>query len=405
MAYDLIDIELCTDGTAIDEPAQRTWADGALIVARHHGVPVGSALVHGQPPTTTSPEQIIDRRNGDPADAADGPPISITVAVCTRNRPQLLERCIGSIHEAILAAGTEVEADVLVIDNASTDQRTMDAARALGADAREEPVAGLDVARNHAVRVSRGAVLAFVDDDVMVDRMWLRTLARTMQANEDALAVTGGVLALRLDTDAQVEFERCGGFFKSWASGPVTDGSHSELPFNPSIGVGCNMAFRRRAFELAGMFDEALDTGPPLAGGGDLDMLIRVARAGVVVYEPSALVRHEHRQTFDALRRQYLSWGKSWGAVLHKWYRQSPGERPVIRRAALNAIRFYVHDFVLPTRGTRRRRVDAGLMLVGFVAGITVAYPRSVRRMAGRSSAAVRSAVDHDPASPPIDLR
>jgi GT2 family glycosyltransferase len=242
--------------------------------------------------------------------------------------------------------------------------------------------------------------LAFVDDDVIVDPSWLRTLSRTIRANPSALAVTGGVIALRVDTPAQLEFERRGGFFKGWSAGVVDARTHADLPFNPSIGVGCNMAFRRTAFEVTGMFDEALDTGRPLAGGGDLDMLIRMAMAGAVVYEPSALVRHEHRTSFDDLRRQYFSWGKSWGAVLHKWYRTSSGDRPAIRRVAIDSIRHYVHDIVVPTRSRRYRSGHSALLLVGFAVGVTAAYPRSRRRMEQRRRSALALSVDMRTTSP-----
>ena len=396
MRYSSIDLDL-------DSPQPRDaddgegWSDGALIVARRGGVPVGSALVHGPRPDSSRLTELISCREGEAAGPGDGAPVAITVAICTRNRAELLARCLASIAESVAHAGAEVDADVLVIDNASTDDRTVHTARTFGAQVHRELVPGLDVARNRAVRAARGTVLAFVDDDVVVDPTWLRTLSRTMRANPAALAVTGGVIALRVDTPAQVEFERSGGFFKGWSAGAVEARTHSDLPFNPSIGVGCNMAFRRAAFEVTGLFDEALDTGRPLAGGGDLDMLIRMAMAGVVIYEPSALVRHEHRQTFDDLRRQYFSWGKSWGAVLHKWYRTSSRHRRVIRGVAVHSVRHYVHDLVLPTKGRRFRSTHAALQLFGFVVGATAAYPRSRRRMEQRRRAVAPTPIDTQP--------
>jgi hypothetical protein len=233
MPYSLIDVDIGAGehlGIGGDVPS---WSTGALVVARRHGVPVGSALVHG-PSATARLDHLLETRRGDPAPWTDGAAPSITIAICSRDRPERLARCLRSISEARTVAGSEVVADVLVIDNASSDGRTGDVALAHGADVRREHVPGLDVARNHAARACRGDVLAFVDDDVVVDRMWLRTLGRTLRAHPDALAVTGGVLALRLDTSAQIEFERCGGFFKSWAAGPVDGATHSRFPFKTS---------------------------------------------------------------------------------------------------------------------------------------------------------------------------
>jgi len=361
----------------------------ALVIARRAGVPVGSVFVAAGGSVVGSVDDVMAMRGGVPLAGPAPAPVSITVSVCTRNRPELLARCLRGILDAVVVAGAEVDASVLVVDNASDDDRPADVARSLGVDVVREAVPGLDVARNRAVATSRRDVVAFTDDDVVVEPTWLRTLARTFAANPDAVAVTGGVTAFTLAAEAQATFEGCGGFFKGWRAGPLEPAARRDLPFDPSIGVGCNMAFRRRALDAAGPFDEALDTGPPLAGGGDLDMLVRMARLGQVVYEPAAMVRHEHRATLDALAAQYRSWGVSWGAVLHKWYRRSPADRRLIRRVARRTLRWYLHDLIVPRAPGRLRHGDAGRLLIGFVVGVTTAYPRSERRMVRRRAAAV----------------
>ncbi len=61
--------------------------------------------------------------------------------------------------------------------------------------------------------------------------------------------------------------------------------------------------------ELGG-FDEALDTGAPLPGGGDLDIFtVCCGQAAPMIYEPEYAVYHEHRETIPQLRRQYWTWG------------------------------------------------------------------------------------------------
>ncbi|MEP1125121.1 MAG: glycosyltransferase family 2 protein [Ilumatobacter sp.] len=360
----------------------------ALVIAREGGVPVGSTFV---PPGTrlVGPfAEVVEMRAGAPLPAPTDVAVEITVAICTRNRPELLERCLQAIRVAVDTAGSQVVARILVVNNASDNDRPMAVAQSMGVEVVREPVPGLDVARNRAVAAATGEVLAFVDDDTVADPTWLLALARSFAAHPDAVAVTGSVTALSLATDAQVTFEGCGGFFKGWHAGPLEWDTRPGLPFDPGIGVGCNMAFRRSALASVGPFDEALDTGPPLAGGGDLDMLVRMARFGTVVYEPSAMVRHEHRATLEALGAQYRSWGLSWGAVLHKWYRRSPTERKLIRSVTYWTVRWYVHDLIVPRAPGHLRHRDAWRMLVGFAAGVTTAYPRSQRRMARRRAEA-----------------
>jgi hypothetical protein len=79
------------------------------------------------------------------------------------------------------------------------------------------------------------------------------------------------------------------------------------------------MAFRRDVLRELGGFDDALDTGASLPGGGDLEMFYRVIRAGgVLVYEPSYMVFHEHRHSETDLQRQYFTWGLGFMAFVGK---------------------------------------------------------------------------------------
>jgi hypothetical protein len=93
------------------------------------------------------------------------------------------------------------------------------------------------------------------------------------------------------------------------------------------------MVIRRDVLAALGGFDDALDTGAPLPGGGDLDIFYRVLRAGhSLVYEPTMAVHHEHRRTLDELTRQYFTWGQGFLAFLGKVWMVEPGSRPRVRR-------------------------------------------------------------------------
>ena len=72
-----------------------------------------------------------------------------------------------------------------------------------------------------------------------------------------------------------------------------------------SVGSGASFAVRRDLVLTLGGFDERLDCGEPLPGGGDLDLFWRALQAGhEVVYEPAAVAWHEHRRTVPELTRQ-----------------------------------------------------------------------------------------------------
>jgi hypothetical protein len=142
------------------------------------------------------------------------------------------------------------------------------------------------------------------------------------------------------------------------------------------------MVLRRRLVLGVGGFDEALDTGPPLPGGGDLDIFHRVLAAGApLVYEPRMLVFHRHRPEHEALRRQYWSWGDGFMAFLAKTYAADPAMRPRVRAMVLWWLGYAVRN--LGGIAARRQPGTPDLALAelaGGLAGLTGSYRRSRRR-------------------------
>ncbi len=259
---------------------------------------------------------------------------SLTVAICTKDRPDNVARCLNSLLRLQLP---DVFFEIVVIDNAPSDDRTQTLVSTLSTVRYvQEPKPGLNFARNRALKEASTELLAFLDDDVVVDRQWLKGLMTAWAENPDAAACTGLVLPYELKTEAQILFERRGGFgrgFEKIRYGQV-------LPNNPLypcgagiFGAGCNMTFRRDVLLKLGGFDDALDTGAPLPGGGDLDMFYRVIRSGnAFVYEPQYLVYHQHRQEYEKLRRQYWTWGLGFMAFVTKSYQSDLAQRSQFRR-------------------------------------------------------------------------
>src|SRR6185503_8961797 len=99
-----------------------------------------------------------------PADLTACGTFSITVAICTKDRPALLERCLASLAAldpaSVRALGMF---EVLVVDNApSTDAtKTVVASHPLVRYVRE-PRAGLNFARNRALKDARGDFVAYL---------------------------------------------------------------------------------------------------------------------------------------------------------------------------------------------------------------------------------------------------
>ena len=269
-------------------------------------------------------------------------PLSLTVAICTRGRPALATRCLEALVSVLARRSAAGEAvDILVVDNAPADDLTRAAAEAAGVRYVVEPLPGLDFGRNRALTEARGEWIAYIDDDAVIDDRWFDRLAECVAISPEAGAFTGPILPLMLETEAQLRFERAGGFGKDflWRRYDRRLWGDAVYPLGAGrFGTGACMTFRVAAMRAIGGFDEALDTGPPLPGGGDIDAFFRVVRAGwPLVYVPGLLVFHEHRRDMPGLVRQYRSWGLGVMAFVDKSRRADPE----LRGAAQALMRWY----------------------------------------------------------------
>jgi len=250
---------------------------------------------------------------------------SVTVVVCTRDRPRQLARCLEG-----LARLDPPPDDVIVVDNAPRTEAAGEAvARYQGMRRVVEPQPGLDRARSRGALEARTEVVAYTDDDVVVDETWIGALRRAF-ADPCVDAVTGLVLPLELETPAQSLFERYGGFSRGFSRRWYrVDPMAGERPVQHAgagkFGTGANMAFRRSLFSAIGLFDPALDVGTPTNGGGDLEMFYRVIKAGrTLVYDPNAIVWHQHRREYAELHEQLTNHGIGFYAYLTRIALQNP---------------------------------------------------------------------------------
>lgn len=310
---------------------------------------------------------------------------SLSIAICTKDRPVLVERCLRSLQSVVADHSSAIE--ILIIDNAPSDNSTKTLVETF-ANVRYicEPLAGLDVARNRALQEATGDYIAYLDDDVVVDRGWVMGFYAAWTEHPQAAAFTGLVLPYELATPAQILFEQAGGFRRGFDKiyyGQTLEGN-SLYPCGAGIfGAGCNMAYRREVVLAIGGFDVALDTGKPLPGGGDLDMFYRIIRSGhALVYEPRYLVFHQHRQTLEQLKRQYWSWGLGLLAYIVKSCQSDRSLRKLHLRLIAWWVKYQLGRLKRSIRG--RHPLPAHMILAelwGGVQGLCGEYGRSQARM------------------------
>ncbi|MGQ0639844.1 MAG: glycosyltransferase [Gemmatimonadaceae bacterium] len=382
------DVEHLPQGISVPQRYRET-----MILLRWRNQPIARLtlpLVHGQVSATHLREAALDSTSDrvlealrmryldsgpgpGPGDAAPAP--RATVAVCTRDRPEDLERCLTAIRRL-----PDDGQEILVIDSASKTDATARICETRGVRCVREDVPGLDRARNRALREARTPIVAFTDDDAVPDPGWLRALCRNF-ADPRVLAVTGLTMPLELETEAQEWFERASTLSRGFVRRTFDGTSHPALLVG-SIGAGANQAFRRDVAQLVSAFDEALDAGTPTKSGGDNDMYTRILAAGYsIVYDPRALSWHRHRREWSELRGAMYGYGV--GVYAH-WTAQLLRREFTVPRVALGWLRSQLSSLA---RAILRRPGHIPLDLVlaellGCAVG-PLAYLRSRRQLRG----------------------
>lgn len=209
-----------------------------------------------------------------------------TVVICTRERPNELERCLESLSRL-----RHPDHEVLIIDNSEGDPAVRTIAHKAGARYILEPRVGLSAARNTGARHARGDIVAFTDDDTTVDPDWLTGLVRPMDRKE-VTACTGRVLLD--DTPGGRAYAQVGGEDQGERPFTVsrTTPNWFEIANFGGLGVGPNMAFRRRLFDRGFRFPEHLGHPNSVAGEEHFALFKVLAAGGTVAYTPDAVVRH-----------------------------------------------------------------------------------------------------------------
>lgn len=235
--------------------------------------------------------------------------MKITAIVCTYNRCESLAKTLNSMATSVLPQSIEWE--VLVVDNNSNDGTRACAEEFCRRDPAHfrylfEPRPGKSYALNSGIREAYGDVLAFTDDDVIVDANWLASLTQSL--SDGKWSGVGGRTFAEKSFVPPRWIPRNGLY--ALAPFAVFDRGDSgcelkEAPF------GNNMAFRKAMFEKHSGF--RTDLGPRFGSNGpqkseDSEFGTRLLEAGEhFYYEPRAVVYHAVPES--RVRREYfLDW-------------------------------------------------------------------------------------------------
>lgn len=198
----------------------------------------------------------------------------ITVAVITKDRPAMLQRCLESLRSQ-----TRGPDEVVVIDNGAGDASEKVAAGFADIPLLygREPVAGYSRARNAALQKASGDLVLFTDDDCLADPDWCRALSAPLFAGEADIA--GG---------AKLPPPGAGYAMRTDYLNTESFALHPSLPRGPARALSTsNWAMRREDAAALGGFDERYPSCE------DRDLSLRASKRGLrLLFEPRALVVH-----------------------------------------------------------------------------------------------------------------
>jgi glycosyltransferase involved in cell wall biosynthesis len=234
--------------------------------------------------------------------------VNVTVAICTWNRADLLDRTLAQMRNLRIPDGVSWE--LLVVNNNCTDGTDAVIAGHAGAlplRRLAEPKPGLSNARNCALAHATGELIIWTDDDVLVDPEWLAEYVKAAAANPDA-AYFGGTIEPWFEappprwvrdnlTDLQ------GVLVIRSLGAEVRPFEGDENPF------GANMAFRT-AVQVRHPYDPQFGrVGGRLVQGEESDLIRRLRREGHFgVWVGTAKVRHyiPQKRTTPAFVRDWF---------------------------------------------------------------------------------------------------
>jgi glucosyl-dolichyl phosphate glucuronosyltransferase len=284
----------------------------------------------------------------------------VSVIICSYNRARFILPALQSfIHQS------SKDFELVFIDNNSPDNTHEICANfkkeypEISLNLVKEFNQGHSFARNRGIREAKGELIAFVDDDVILDKDYVINLIQFFKNHPQAIAAGGKIVP---------HFEAGRPKWLSSYLEPlfacVDKGSKIGFFKGRKYPFGANMAFRASIFEEIGVFDTDLGRkGNSLAGADEKDLFQRIKRKGYPIYYiPDVWLLHimpKERGELSYIRRQAIAVG------LSERIRVLKGELSVLRKLASEIFKwgatiFLFFWFLFTIRPSK------GLMLVRF---------------------------------------
>ena len=244
----------------------------------------------------------------------------ISVIIPTFSRSYLLKKALDSLVKQNF---DKYQFEMIVVDNNSSDD-TKDVTLQFIKDHQDfnikyvfESIPGLVAGRHRGFQESRFDILSYVDEDIIADVNWLKSVCDAF-SDPEVMIATGKILPdYETIPPAWLEWfwinngreKHCG-----WLS--LLDMGNEKIDIDPTMVWGVNYSIRKKALIDLGGFNPDTITEEYFYYGGDGETglsLKAIDKKYKVIYHPEMLINHfvpTSRMTYDYFRKRARIQGK-----------------------------------------------------------------------------------------------
>jgi len=272
-----------------------------------------------------------------PPVALASPAPSLSVVVCTYDRPHYLRKCLQSLLAQTLPTDSY---EILVVDNGTDEgkiQTILDqTAKPVEVRYVREPRTGLSYARNTGWNRARGEYIAFIDDDALAAPVWLERILAVFHSVQPRPGCVGGRVAALWESPRPpwLTDTLLGNLsVVDWSGQPAILSREQWLS-------GCNMTIPRELLAATGGFSTALGRrGHKLLSMEETALFARLQQMGHgLYYHPDILVWHHIAP--ERLNKSWFVRRAFWNGVSHALARVQQTTPPVSERMHLVRVAF-----------------------------------------------------------------
>ncbi|MBS3057916.1 MAG: glycosyltransferase [Candidatus Diapherotrites archaeon] len=228
-----------------------------------------------------------------------------SIIVRAFNSEKTIRKCIKCILKARIPEGTEI----LAVFSKLSKDNTLEELKEFGKKIRivKHSLKGFGAALNVGIENSKGSVLVFCDDDLMVSKEWITELLKPLK-DEKIAGASGPVLPLETNF-----FGKCvaalgypgGGYYRLKEEG---------FTKNPNM----NLTIRKKVFQKAGKFREDFKFG-----NEDTEFFQRALGKGLKFwFSPKAIAQHPVRDSWLDFAKWWVRRGRA-DIAFHKQFMKS----------------------------------------------------------------------------------